>query len=159
MIAGRAIMASNERGGAARPTDPRSPGAVPDLIDKAVLVFYGLLLAAFTQLIAFISAWGGEGWGVPFPYTLLLFITFPVALLRLANGAGRGIVLDLLLLAAALAASILVAWETRAQEYMRFLNAWTPPVPVAAYWLGFWLLSPALTAATIARRLLRREAD
>jgi hypothetical protein len=129
------------------------------LLPKLVALTSSLVLAAAAQILAFLLTGGGHGWLAPFPFSLLLWLTYPaVGLLLLGRGTTERSWLRLVdrwLLCSAILADLTlllindwthIPWFWR--NYPGFVVGW------AVLWIG-WQIPPAWI---FAKRLAGRGA-
>jgi len=117
------------------------------------LSLIGIALAAVAEFVAVMLNFGGEGWGTPSLVSLVLFLGFPVALIRIYDTQNHDMRGDILLLVVAGLADVYLLVQTQT-EYRYFLRSFEGGA--AGSWLFFWLLWHALLVATIAIKLRRR---
>jgi hypothetical protein len=127
------------------------------LLVKGAAIFVGLLLAAFTQLIAFILGWGGEGWNAPFFCSPLLFFVYPIVFVRMADRQGTSIGVEAALLAVAALADVFLVAESWLNEYRYFSRVMEVGAPFTHVWIALWALWQVLAAVTIGTRIGRRD--
>ena len=104
-----------------------------------LLVALGLVVAALAQGMALFVAGAGHGWVTPFLYSPVLFLLYPIVLIRLyAPGKLPWRPLDLLLPAVAIILDVWLVRETRAEGLQYFRRAMAMP-PLPHLWIAAWL--------------------
>lgn len=126
------------------------------MIRAAAALVVGLLMAALAEFLALGVGGAGHGWIAPSAMSIVLFIVYPLVLVRLSSRSGKSIRGDLALGVFALAADVfflvdILRWET--DYVLRVLGSGG-----SSTWIALWLLWQALVGVTIAIRLRRRGA-
>ena len=102
-------------------------------------IWIGLAVAAVGQMLAMMVAGAGHGWGTPFFFSPVLFLLYPVVLIRLlAPETLPWRVIDLLLIAAAIALDLRLVQATEAEGLEYFHSAMAMP-PLPHLWIAVWL--------------------
>lgn len=128
---------------------------------KAAAIFAGILLAGLAEFAAFVLAALGHGWIAPLYVSLILFVAYPVALVRSVDAIGAdasAATADWVMLLVALAADLLLVAATYLGEGERFRMVAEFGRFWLIVWLILWLLWQLLTVATILRRNRTRNA-
>jgi hypothetical protein len=128
-------------------------------VGKTVAIVAGLVIAAIGEFIGMMLAAAGHGWTQPILYSLLLFVAWPAALLRLPRPEGTSARLDLFIFVLGVVATLLLFVQSAGEsEYIWKLTEHDDlAVPVMIAWLLFWFGWQALTVANILRRRRYRQ--
>lgn len=120
-------------------------------------VILGLLIAVLAQCLALLMLGAGHGWGQPFYFTPVLFILYPIVLIRLmAPQELASLALDVLLLVAAVILDVLLVRATQAEGIQYFHRVMSLP-PFPHLWVFLWLLWQALALKRILTSLLHKR--
>lgn len=121
---------------------------------KAVAIVAGLVIAAIGEFIGMMLAAAGHGWTQPILYSLLLFVAWPAALLRLPRPEGTSAGFDLFIFVLGVVATLLLVVQSAGEsEYIWKLAEHDDlAVPVMITWLLFWFGWQALTLANVVRK-------
>lgn len=125
-------------------------------MDRLLEIAAGLAIAAIAEFIALLLTGAGHGWLAPLRYSLILFLAYPLALIRRADRTGTSILPDVVALGLGICASLLLIVETRTNEagiIGQFIRV--NGVSVIIVWVLLWLGWQALTVHTILRRIRR----
>lgn len=111
-------------------------GTVSPMSIKPILT--GLGCAVVAQFLALGLTGAGHGWVAPFFYSPLLFVAYPIVLARLIQPSRRMIWIEIMLLAAAVAADTYLAANALGSEasYVNRVMAAAPAFLVL--WLCLW---------------------
>ncbi|CAN5532481.1 hypothetical protein BH10PSE14_BH10PSE14_19920 [soil metagenome] len=94
----------------------------------------GLALAALTQWVAFVCAAFGEGWNTPFYYSLVLFILYPIVVLRLFGNTAVVPAAEIVLLAMAFLMDVAIVSATLSEGTQYFWHI----EPFNWIWIALW---------------------
>lgn len=120
---------------------------------KTVAVVAGLVIAAIGEFIGMMLAGAGHGWTQPILYSLLLFVAWPAALLRIPRPEGISARYDLFMLVLGAIASLLLLAATNAEaEYFWKVVYFEDGLQFIIVWLLLWFGWQALTLANIVRK-------
>lgn len=124
---------------------------------RLLLVLLGLAIAAMAQFIAFALVGAGHGWVSPFFASLILFLMWPFALVRLADRASLSPIPEAILLGIAAIADLwLIAATVGEARYFQHMLASYPAFVLG--WIGIWLGWQVVAfAALLSRMALRRR--
>lgn len=125
-------------------------------MNRPLLALLGLAVAGAAQLLAFALVGAGHGWVSPFFASLILFMTLPFALIRLADRVSLSPIPEAILLGIALIADIWLIAATigEARNFQHMLE--TYPAFVLG-WIAIWLSWQALASAALLSRLALRR--
>jgi hypothetical protein len=122
-------------------------------VGKTVAVVAGLVIAAIGEFIGMMLAGAGHGWTQPILYSLLLFLAWPAALLRIPRPEGISARFDLFMLVMGVTGSLLLFVQTANEpEYFWRMADQEEGVTVIIVWLLLWFGWQALTLVNIVRK-------
>ncbi len=121
---------------------------------RGLAIMGGLSCAFVAQAIAFFMTGAGHGWVAPFTFSALLWIAYPVALLRWVDRPSRTFWIEALLIVVAVAADLRLH-DNIVDAEARYFSV---TMYIAPFWGGLWLLLwcawQPLVAVTFARRFI-----
>ena len=121
-------------------------------MSDVVAIAAGLLIAAFAQFIALMLGGAGHGWTDPSLFSIVLFVTWPLALARIPRPAGTSAYPDRFMLVLGVVATLLLVVKTSSEsDYFWRMADQDGGVTVIITWLLLWFGWQIVTAANLVR--------
>lgn len=125
-------------------------------MNRPLLVLLGLAIASAAQFLAFVLVGAGHGWVSPFFVSLIQFLMWPFALVRLADRASLSPIPEAILLGIAAVADLWLITATIGEA--RYFSHMFESYPAFVLgWIAIWASWQLVAVAALFSRLALRR--